>query len=253
MEEEINLVDYIKVLFKQKWVILGIITVFIIGAAIFSFISPDTYQGTGVLEIGNMDIYSKGTFSSFTPETFSVVKTKIENGVYDFLNKEDLKPKKGNIQEIEVLLPKDEKDIDKIKTVTIKVQALEPDIGKQYVEGLLNTIAKEHNKEFSKKEKYFKSLISREKQKLSALEKNPNLSALQYLYVEHSSKIDDAEASLSSIEKTKFLEISDEFSQSKSSLILNLVLGFILGLFFGVVSAFLREFWQKNKKEILEG
>lgn len=251
MEEEINLVDYLKVLYRQRIFVLVIVLIFLTIGAIFSFLSVvNIYEGAGIIEIGSMDIYQKGISQKFIPETFSQIKAKIESGAYDSLIKGKI-GNKNSIKGVEVVLPKDQKDIDKISVLTIKVQASNPEDGKNYLDNLLKAIVSYHNNEISKKEKYLNSLISEEKAKISAIEKSPNIAALQYLYTEHLSNIEEANLSLSSIKKTKILDKTEKFSLvEKNKIILNLAIALVLGVFAGVFLAFLRDFWKRNKKEI---
>jgi len=251
MEEEINLVDYIKVLYHQRRFVFGVVLIFLAAAIIFSFLNAvNIYEGSGIIEIGNMDIYQEGAVQKFIPETASQIKAKIESRAYDSLIKENT-VNKNSIRSVEVVLPKDQKDIDKITVLRIKIQANNPKDGKNYLDNLLNAIVSYHNEEFLKKEKYLNSLISEEKAKISALEKNPNIPALQYLYVEHLSNIKEASLSLASIERTKILDKTEGFSLAgQNKIILNLAIALILGIFVGVSLAFLRDFWKRNKKEI---
>lgn len=253
MEEEINLVDYIKVIYRQRWFILVVIILFLVVALVFSFKKGGkVYEGKGVFEIGKMDIYQKENFQTFIPENPTRIKIKIESRAYDPLIREkDLQKEK--IKGVELELPSDLKDIDRLSVLTIKVQSTDKKEGEKYLKALLGAIVSYHNQEFARKENYFKNLIKEESAKILSLEKSQNISVLQYLYVEHLSNINDAKLSLSSIERTKILEVSGFSEVSGTKIILNTAIGLVLGVFVGVFLAFLRDFWQRNKKEILKG
>lgn len=251
MEEEINLVDYIKAIYRQRVFILVIILVFLFAGLILYFSKEaKRYSGKGILEVGNMEVCQRGICNKFIPEPISVLKSKIENRAYDSeIKKEDIKGVEG----VEVILPEDQKDLEKVRILTIKVKTTNQKTGKNYLENLLNAIVTSHNKKFQKKENYLKDLINTETAKIKAIEKDKNLLSLQYLYSEHLSNINDAKLSLANIERTKIIEISDKFNLEKKNFIIYFVTSLFLGIFVSIFLAFLRDFWQRNKKEIIEG
>ena len=52
-DDEINLIDYIKVVIKRKWLILGITLTAVLIAGIASMVSPKNYEVSTTLQIGN--------------------------------------------------------------------------------------------------------------------------------------------------------------------------------------------------------
>ena len=52
IEDEINLMDYVKIILKRKWLIFSIFLLAVIVAGIFSFISPKIYEIDTIFEIG---------------------------------------------------------------------------------------------------------------------------------------------------------------------------------------------------------
>ncbi len=53
-EDEIDLMDYVKIILKRKYLIFGIFFLSILCAGIFSFMSPKIYEIDAILEIGNI-------------------------------------------------------------------------------------------------------------------------------------------------------------------------------------------------------
>lgn len=249
MEEEISLVDYIKVIYRQRIFILIIILIFLAGGLILYFLKEaKTYSGEGILEIGYMEICQKGNCKRFVPESVSVLKSKIENRAYDSeIKNQETKKIKG----AEVILPELQKDLEKVRILRVQVKAEDPKVGREYLNELFNTIVASHNKEFQKKENYLNNLIETETAKIKAIEKDKNLTALQYLYSEHLSNINDAKFSLASIERTKIIEVCEKFNIEKKNFVIYFASSFFLGIFFSIFLAFLRDFWQRNKKDIL--
>ena len=75
-EEEIDLKDYLKIILKRKWFILGIGLTVTITTLLFSFFSPKVYEISTSIEIGK-------SFKESNPlENPIQVKTKIEEGIY---------------------------------------------------------------------------------------------------------------------------------------------------------------------------
>lgn len=252
MEEEISLVDYVKVVYRQKVFIFVLILVFLVGGVlVYLARDANVYFGEAILEIGTMDICQKGSCNKFTPELVSILKSKIESRAYDneIKNEEIGRAIKG----IEVVLPEDQKDLEKVRVLRVRVKSVDADKGKEYLNKLLDAIVKSHKEQFQKKENYLKGLVERETEKIKAIEKDKNFLSLQYLYSEHLSNINDAQLSLSSIEQTEIIKRPENFAFEKKSLIIHLVTSLILGIFIGVFFAFLCDFWQRNKKEILKG
>jgi len=81
-EQEIDLVDYIKVIMKRKWVIIGITIGAIIIAGISTLLLPKTYKVSAILEIGQI--------STFVPETSIQLQEKLNRGSYNELLREKL-------------------------------------------------------------------------------------------------------------------------------------------------------------------
>ena len=247
-EQEINLVDFVRVLFKKKLLILFVVGVFFILGIVFSLVLFKGYEGSVVFEIGKMEVFNEGTFITFLPETTSQVKQKINSRVYDDLI--ESKVEIDEIEDVEAFISEEAKDSN---IVTVRIKSKDSVEGVKYLGELGRIILSQHEIDFKKKESSFKTIVSREKAKLAALEKNKDLSSLQYLYVEHLSKIDEAQMSLNSIQRTKIVRPAPEELSYENNLYLNVILSIFIGLFFGVIFAFVLDFWQRNKKEILKG
>lgn len=248
MAEEFNLIDFARVLFKKKFFILLMIGVFLLLGIVFSLVISKGYEGSIVLEIGKMEVFDEGTFITFLPETALQVQQKINSRVYDNLFENKIRI--DDINDVEAFISEEAKDSN---IVTVRIKSKDSVEGVKYLEALGGIILSQHERDFKKKESSFKIIVSREKAKLAALEKNKDLSALQYLYVEHLSKIDEAQMSLNSIKRTKIVKPAPEELSYKNNLYLNIILSIFIGLFFGVIFAFVLDFWQRNKKEILKG
>lgn len=248
MTEEFNLIDFARVLFKKKFFILFMIVAFLLLGIVFSLVLSKSYEGSIILQIGKMEVFDEGTFITFLPETALQVQQKINSRVYD--NLFENKVRIDDINDVEAFISEEAKDSN---IVTVIIKSKDSVEGIKYLKELGGIILSQHESDFKKKESSFKTIISREKLKLAALEKNKDLSSLQYLYVEHLSKIDEAQMSLNSIQRTKIIKPAPEELSYENNLYLNILLSIFIGLFFGVIFAFVLDFWQRNKKEILKG
>lgn len=249
-EDEINLVNYIKVIFKQKWLILIIALLALVFGIIFGMRDGKQYKDDLVLQIGQMRIYKDGLPSTFTPEDAFQIKEKVENNLYnESLGGVDT----SKITEVEVIVSQDKTTNKQSDILIINATSSDPKELKLYLEKLGDTIVNEHKKEFKKQENYLNEIISTEEDKLEALDRNPNLPALQYLYVEDLSRIDDAEMSLNSIDRTVILrQPSEKVLPQKNNYLIKALMFLVAGLFLGVIVAFIKEFFEKNKDFLKE-
>ncbi len=242
MEKEIGLIDYIKVLFKQKWVILGVTFVFGVLSVIAVLQKKDSYKGSVVLEIGRMYVFQKGNLSLLNSESASQIKDKVEKRGYDSLIKENINF--GNIFKIEASSNKENNILE------IQVIGSNKDDVLNYLKSLSSVIVSENNNIFRLNKNYLENEIKQEREKIASLEKDVNLPSLQSLYNEHLLRLNDLETSLNSIKESSVIK-EPFLGIFYTSRVITLISGILLGLFFGVILAFVVDFWQKNKKEIL--
>jgi len=231
--DEIDLVDYIRVILKRKWVIVLITLGAMIVTGILSYFLPKSYKISAILEIGKI--------GDFTPETSSQLQEKINQGSYN----EFLKEKIGltNIPEIEASALKDTNLII-IETTTKNLKK-----GEELLRTLSDIIVEEHGKLISKQKKIIQEEIKKEELKLSILEKSKNLPELQYLYVEHLSRIDELKNTISTAVPTRLIKAPTGVSTSQN-ILFNIIIAGVLGIFIGTLSAFFQEFLEKNKERL---
>jgi len=80
-DDEINLIDYLKVLWKWKWMIIGGTLICAIVAAVISFQMPKIYSIDMVLKPGIFGVKKGNKF--FEIDSADNLKTLIESGVFD--------------------------------------------------------------------------------------------------------------------------------------------------------------------------
>lgn len=231
--EEINLVDYIRVIVKRKWVIIIITLLAMVIAGIFSKIAPKRYEISAILEIGKI--------GNFVPESPLQLKEKIDRGSFNEILMAKLKI--GGIPKIEVEAPKD------TNLLVLRINTTGAEIGEKILKELTNIIIKEHEGILNQQRKFLEEEIRKEEAKIAILEKSKNLSELQYLYIEHLSRIDTLKNDLRSAKPT-WLVMSPSVKISSFSLLVNIVIAGILGLFVSFLVAFFQEFLEKNKNRL---
>lgn len=135
--EEIDLMDYVKVLLKRRWLILAVLGGTVIVAGILSFLLPKIYKIDNSLEVGSI---SREAIES--PEQ---LKAKIESGVYGILVRQKL-----NISEREY--PKKKVENPKgTNLIKIEIQSKKSQMAKDILEEIDNLILKEHQEIINQK------------------------------------------------------------------------------------------------------
>jgi len=123
--EEINLMDYVKVLLKRKWLILVVFLGAAIAAGVFSYLMPKIYKIDTFLEIG-------------TTEVPIQVVEKVKSDAYGVLIREKLGIPEEKYPRIEAENPED------TNLITIKIESGEPQQAKTVLEGINDLIIIDH-------------------------------------------------------------------------------------------------------------
>ena len=230
--DEIDLVDYIKVILKRKWIIIGVTLGAMIVAGVLTYLLPKTYKMSTILEIGKI--------GTFVPETSIQLQEKINQGSYDEL----LRGKLGGetVPKIEVSVPKD------TNLIIMETISKNPQESKKILEALSNIIIDEHGELFEEQEKFIQEDIKKEELKIAILEKSKSLPELQYLYVEHLSRIDELKNEITTANPTQLIKTPSE--ASSQNILINVIIAGVLGIFAGVLAAFSQEFLEKNKEKL---
>lgn len=232
-DDEINLIDYIKVVIKRKWLILGITLTAVLIAGIASMVSPKNYEVSTTLQIGNTtDIL----------ESTAQVAEKIKSNAYKNLLEEKLNIE--NLPEIKTETPQN------TNFVSIIIETDNPEQAKQILDEINSLVLLEHQEIFNKRESQIKENIKEIQDELTLLETKKEYSeGIAELRI----KLSDLKATLNVFQPTKVIKAPIvPKNPSGSNLILNIVIAIVLGLFIGVLAAFIKEWWENAKKEIKE-
>lgn len=267
-DEEIDLMDYVIVVFKRKWLIFGIFLVAVIAAAVLSSVMPKIYKIDTSLEIGQIN------GAGIEPPAQLI--EKINNDVYGIFAREKLGISEMEFPKIKTENPKD------TNLIKVEIESVNSQQTKNILEEINNLILVEHQEKIKVKKELLEKDIERIKIKVASLEEEKkNLEAkvealekvlpyqqtpgsqfalfdtkekleaekqeIENLYLQ----INSLERSLEDIQFTKIIK-SPTISEGpiKPRPLLNIVIAAVFGLFIGVFLAFGLEWWQKNKEKI---
>ena len=240
-EEEIDLMDYMRVLIKRKGLVLGLCLGAAIVAGILSLWVPKIYRVDTSLEVGY--VKEVGYAESKPIEAPGQIVEKINADVYGVLVREKLQISEKEYPEIRAENPKG------TNLVKIEIQSSKPELARGILNEINNLILKEHKKELTKKKSQIEENIKEIQKELKLLEiqkvySDEGIANLQTTLLSLKEKLSD-------IEPTKIVKapsISEKPVRPKP--LLNVVVAAVLGLFVGVFLAFGKEWWEKNKDKI---
>ena len=234
MPEEINLMDYFKVILKRKKLILGfLLPGLIIGGALTFFLS-ENHRATAIVEIGE----SNGELLEDSAEMIS----KIEYGFYINSSDVEVDVKAENLKD---------KNLIKIEVVSTNLEdanrALER-INESILASHANKIDSQINKVNSRREILEKNLEELQKDISYLLLRGQQIAGLQLKVYDLQMEIFDLQRQIEYFQPTKIFH--EPTISEKPDLILNLIFGGILGIFVGICLAFIQEWWKKNKYQL---
>jgi len=226
--DEINLRDYIKVIIKRKWLIVGIALGAAILAATLSFLTPKSYEADTILEIGKI-----GTSPIEPP---SQLVEKIQNGSYNKLIEKNL-----NIENPPSIKAENPQNTN---LVIISINSSNSDKANKILEELNKIILAEHQEKIDKKRAEIEENIKNTQEELSLLETQKKYSeGIADLQI----NISGLKSQLNDLQPTK-LSKSPSFSTNSTgtNIVFNIIIALIIGLIVGVVIAFIKEWWEKE-------
>lgn len=259
MEDEINLMDYVKVILKRKLLILIIFLVAVLAAGVYSFLATKIYEIDTSLEIGRI--------GKETLEAPTQLVEKINSGVYNAAIKEKLSLK--GFPGIIASSPKG------TSLVLIEMESSQPQEAKNVLASLNELVLEDHQEKIKTKKELLEEDIERQKTKVVSLEKEKEtleekVNALQKTLVYDQTpgtqfalfdtkeklegkiqeienlylRINSQERALEDYEPTKVIKnplISS--GPIKPKIKLNILVAAVLGLFVGVLAAFGKEWY----------
>lgn len=258
MEEEINFINYIKIVLEKKKILLSFFLfglIFGLGVTFFYQKSPE-YLISSILEIGTYKMvppkipedslyfpfYSFLT-SRLIEEPAQVIE-KIKSGHYGPYSYAKIKVSNS----------------PNTNLIKIEARTKNPNLGKEELKEIVNSIIQEHNQRL---EKFQKTIFFQK----NILEKNLNELSQAYNFL-FSQGQEVANLKIEIVKIKKQLAEYDIYQQtnfeptslvqepvislpgSKILLTLNLIFGGSLGVFLGLIFIFGQEWWRKNRNRI---
>lgn len=215
--DEINLIDYLKIILKGKKLILALFLVGLIGALALTFFLPSRYIGTTTLEVGELE--------GKPLEKLNQLVEKINSDVY------------GRYPGIAVERP------ENTNLVKIKISSEDSKEIQESLEKLNKTILADHTDKINLKKSNLEKRIKDLEEDIEFL--IPWGQQIADLKLE----IYQLQQQLETFQPTEIIQ-EPIVSEKKPNLILNLILGGVLGIFIGIILASGKEWWEKNKGKL---
>ncbi len=250
MEEEIDLIDYIKVIIKRWKLILAIFLIAVFVGAGVSFTMPKTFQAQAVIKIGQV----QGKILETISETIEILKSK-SGGNITFSN-----PAGTSLINIKALGKTPQGALDGINNTVDFLLSRHQEV---YNEAKLSL---EEGITDLQKQLEPMQLEIEDLEKKIKLEEKTYSEARARILQSYMLNLEQAKSRKRLLEKeiivkkrsvdTNFestqLEVSPTLSQNpiKPNIKLNLLVAAVLGIFIGVLVAFAREWWEKENKTI---
>lgn len=155
-EEEIDLIEYARIIFKRKWIILGIFLAAAISSGVWSSFMPKIYKIDTTLEIGKI--------KDKTIENPTQVIKKIDADVYGILARKNLQIPEENYPKITAVNPKG------TSLINIKIESSNINISKKILEEINKIIVEKHNQKIEDEKEMIKNNIKIIEDKMVILE-----------------------------------------------------------------------------------
>ena len=220
-DNEINLIDYIRVIIKRKNLILAFFLTGLIITGVLTFLLPETYNVVTYLEIGSYSNESGEQVLIKHPET---IIGKINDGFYE--NSPELKAwAEGSLIRIERISKNQEE-------------------AKKTLENINNLVLKEHNQIIEIKKENFEKSLKELQEKIKILtNRNKETAVLEV-------KVFNVQRQINTLQPTEIIKKPTIVSEKKPNLPFNLIGGGLLGIFLGLFFAFGKEWCKENKKRL---
>lgn len=231
--QEINLSDYIKVIKKEKKIILSLFFIGLVLGIIWFFIGPIKYVGSTLIEIGGIkDNFQQISLIEDPEKTLQKINAKSDafeevefsGEVFKGTNLIEIKTEGDNYEKVENALV-------------------------QTNEGVLKSHFEifEQEIEYSvRKKEFLKEAIEEIEEEISFLTVRGMDAAMLRIQLHNTKReIEDLEMKISRISTTKIIEGPNILEKKQSYLIVILLA--TLGLFVGFILTFLKSYWDKNK------
>lgn len=231
-DDEIYLMDYLRVILKRKIFILVLFLLAVIAAGVFSFLSPKVYKIEALLEIGG---FAKEPLVSST-----TLAKEIEAGKYKNLIKDKLNITEAEYPKINIVIP------ENTNFLQMEAESVNPDQVKKVLEKNIELIIAEHQQKIEESKTITEDKIKEIQESLDLLKRqkiyaDQGIASLQL-------NVSNLKEGLNFIKQTKIVKVPTvSENPMKPRLLINMVIAGILGLSIGIFLSLGREWWEKSK------
>jgi capsular polysaccharide biosynthesis protein len=151
MTEEVELIDYLRVIWKWKWLIVLVTFAFILAAGIISWLQPPSYQATLVLKIGQVTtVNENGVFQEIMIEDPNNVKERLSSKplLFSIIENKQLKPGSVALRDAEAELVRIEPEEQKSNMLRFSIQAGSPEEVVSLIDLIAEEIIDQHRRKF---------------------------------------------------------------------------------------------------------
>ncbi len=238
MEEEINLIDYLKMIIKKWKVILAIFLIALIVGAVFSFTTPKIFQAQAVIKVGKWVAIEQGALENVS-ETIQVLK--------------------GNFPGVEISNPAITSYL-----VTIKASAQTSEQALDAVNLAVDSMLARHQKDYQEAKLSLENEIAEVEKEINELqekirkEENTFNQARAQMVQGYFSRLTVVEGKLRPLKEISLLyrqtqlRVSPTLPQNpvKPNIKLNLLVVAVVGIFIGIFIALSWGWWEKEKNKM---
>ncbi|HEC69339.1 MAG TPA: hypothetical protein ENI31_03515 [Candidatus Omnitrophica bacterium] len=255
LEDEVDLREYIGVIFKRKWTIIIAVLISLGGGLLYNLLSTPIFESTATLRIGKAEelLISKQEASELL-RSKEIISSAIEGFPIDFsklkVETEDLKG--TDLIELKVKYPNPELAMKVCKAIS---------------EDFLNKVKKTYDEKIGFLKKQLEELEKRKvslHKKIESLQNTPSqesvansllLKNILSNYENISFRLEESiyrlRERLLSFKEPQFFNLpSKPGAPLKPKKKLVIAVSVVLGVFFGLFIAFFQEFWQNSKANI---
>jgi len=190
-EEEIDLMDYVRVLIKRKGLVLGLCLVAAIVAGVLSLWLPKIYRVDTSLEVGYVE--GVGDVESKPIEAPGQIVEKINADVYGVLVREKLQISEKEYPEIRAENPKG------TNLVKIETQSSKPELAKKVLEETNNLILVDHQEKIKIEKGFLEKNIEFLEDNINVLKKDIERVKIKIGFLEEEKK--NLEAKVEALQK----------------------------------------------------
>ena len=237
--KEIDFLEFVRVIIKEKRIIIFLSLIGLILGFVWYFLGPLEYRGKTILEIGTFIKDVRGEETRVLIESPTQVAEKIKNGTYGgFSGATAVNLKETNLVAVELLGDDFDEVKKKLETINESMVQNHKEKFKEEQDRIDETIATLEKETENLKKDTFSFLIKGREAEVLQLEVRRIEEAIDY-----------AKSQKEELTPTKV--INQPLVTEKKPSYLSPVMGWLLGFFVGLVFAFVKDWWRKNRGWIL--